>query len=203
MINKIKIYARLIEIVICVILFVSLLITLNVCKHYQQDNNRLKSNQKELTEGLNIYRDKMGASIAEAGVITLKKNEFENLYNNKVQECKKLNIDIKRLKSYAQTSTNTNIPINTVLHDSVFVFNNKIDTLRCLSYKDNYFSIDGCINNDTLSGHINSIDTLIQTVSVVPKHFLFFKWGVRGIKQTIKSKNPYTTIISSEYIRIE
>lgn len=203
MINKIKIYARLIEIVICVILFVSLLITLNVCKHYQQDNNRLKSNQKELTEGLNIYRDKMGASIAETGVITLKKNEFENLYNNKVQECKKLNMDIKRLKSYAQTSTNTDIPINTVLHDSVFIINNKIDTLRCLNYRDNYFSIDGCINNDTLIGKVNTIDTLIQTVSIIPKHFLFFRWGIKNIKQTIKSTNPYSTIISSEYIILQ
>lgn len=203
MIQTIKKYWLLIKLVIFIGLFISLIISVKSCKSAREDNNRLKDNQKELLQGINIYRDKTGASVAEVNALTLQKNEFENLCKDQQKEIKELNISLKRIKSYSQTTTTTQVPITTILHDSVFVINNRIDTLRCLSYSDNYFSIDGCLNNDTLIGNVNCIDTLVQTISIIPKRFLFFKYGCKGLKQTIKSKNPYSTIISSEYIRIK
>ena len=202
MINKIKIYSRIVEVIILIIMFVFILVVLHNCKRYKEESVRLKNNQISLVQGVKTYRDKFGKSIAEVNALTLKKGEFEQLYQNKVSEIKDLNIEIKRLKSYTSTNMNTNIPIVTIFHDSIFIVNNKIDTLRCINYSDDYFSINACMNDDTLIGRVNSIDTLIQTVSIIPKKFLFFKWGVKGIKQTIKSKNPYTTIISSEYIEL-
>jgi hypothetical protein len=37
----------------------------------------------------------------------------------------------------------------------------------------------------------------------VPKRFLFFKYGCKGIRQEILSKNPHSRIVYSQYIEIE
>lgn len=204
MIKKIKIYARLIFAILFIALIIALIVSVKSCKSAREDNQRLKTNQTNLMQGISIYRDKTGASVAEINSLTLEKSEFETLCIRQANEIKKLNIDIKRLKSYSQTEINTDVPITTILHDSVFIINNKVDTLRCINYKDSYFSINGCLNNDTLIGQVKNIDTLLQTVSIIPKHkFLWWNWGVKGLKQTIKSKNPYSTIISSEYIQMQ
>lgn len=48
----------------------------------------------------------------------------------------------------------------------------------------------------------HSRDTLLQVVRVVPKRFLFFRWGVKEIRQDVKVLNPNTDVTFSEFIEI-
>ena len=43
------------------------------------------------------------------------------------------------------------------------------------------------------------MDTIKQIVHRVPKKFLFIKYGTKGIKQEVVSKNPHTKIVFTEY----
>ena len=63
--------------------------------------------------------------------------------------------------------------------------------------------MEGCLFNGEFSGLIVSRDTLVQVVHRVPRQWLFFKWGTKGIRQEIMSKNPHTEITYAEYIELK
>jgi hypothetical protein len=45
-------------------------------------------------------------------------------------------------------------------------------------------------------------DTLVQFVHRVPRRFLFLKFGTKGVRQEVLSKNPYTEVVFTEYIKL-
>lgn len=204
MIEKIKLYFHItLYISVFVLLFV-LVIFIKNNKNIKQENKRLSNNQTILLNNTKSYRDKYNASIVEVDALVNSKDEFKRLYEEEYKKVGELNINIKRLKSYTEMTTKTTIPIKTYIRDSIYFYEHSWDTIKCLNIRNNYISFNACIDyEDTLIGEINVVDTLIQTVSIIPKKFLFFKYGCKGIKQTIKSTNPYSTIISNRYIEIK
>lgn len=201
--NNLKIYIKLIIIILFIVLLTTSIISIKSCKSYQEDNNRLKTNQIALVNSINTYKLTDSSYVAEINQLTLTKDEFKDLYNSKVKLCESLGIKLKQLQSYSQTSLNHNYNINDTIYDSIYINNNIIDTIKCIDYNNNYITINGCINNNRFNGSIVTYDTLIQTVSIIPKKFLWFKYGCKGIKQTIKSNNPYSIITNTEYIKIK
>ncbi|MCU6769802.1 hypothetical protein OCV73_12715 [Barnesiella propionica] len=72
-----------------------------------------------------------------------------------------------------------------------------------LEISDKWFALNGCINkNNEFSGIFENRDSLIYVEHIVPKKFLFIKWGGKERKQEIISKNLNTKILSAEYISI-
>jgi hypothetical protein len=69
-------------------------------------------------------------------------------------------------------------------------------------WSDAWTSIQGVIQNDSVKVKYQSRDTLLQVVRVVPKRFLFFRWGVKEIRQDVKVSNPNVGITYSEYLKI-
>ena len=186
------------------------LLLLLICDKYntaKKDNSRLKGNQTALIKDLAVQRLKDSTIVAEKNAIILTKEEFKNLYNDKVKELKELGIKLKDVQSYSQTHTQTTTHFTTTLYDTVVFTNSLTDTLRCINYNDgnDWISIKGCFTDDsTLDGTMVVNDTISQIISIIPKHkFLWWHWGVKGIKQTIHSYNPFTNIKAAEYIEIE
>lgn len=65
-------------------------------------------------------------------------------------------------------------------------------------------NVDGLIMPDKkLDLRIQSVDTLFQVVHRVPKQWLFFRWGIKAIRQEIVSSNPHTKVVYSEYIELK
>jgi hypothetical protein len=70
--------------------------------------------------------------------------------------------------------------------------------------KDPYIDFKGVIEDSVLTANVRIPVTLNQAIFVEYKHrFLWWRWKVKGVHQTITSDNPDVEIEYSEYIRIE
>ena len=100
-----------------------------------------------------------------------------------------------------QTKLEVVVPIRdtVVIRDTV----KTIDTLRLFRWQDNWVTIDGVIDSDSVACTLRSVDTLHQVVYRVPRRFWFIKFGTKALRQHIVSSNPHSEIVYTEYVKIE
>ena len=81
----------------------------------------------------------------------------------------------------------------------------RIDSLLSITYKTPWIELDAVVDvyGARFNGNILSRDSLVYIEHVIPKKFLFFKWGIKERKQEIISKNPNTVIIDAEFITVK
>lgn len=165
----------------------------------KKEVKRLSSNQRSLLSDIELYRTKDSLSVASIERLELSRKEFERYCNDLKMQCSELKIKISRLQSVSQTGVTTNYPIYVPVTEKVF----ERDTLYCVNYQDNYLTIDGCATAGIFSGQIKSTDTLTIINHIIPKQFLFIKWGVKQKQTEVLCKNPYSTISSVTVIDIK
>ncbi|MBR1775204.1 MAG: hypothetical protein IJ759_06720 [Bacteroidales bacterium] len=190
----------------CLIFILIAMFCVEYCsnKTLKEENQRLSNNQTALKQKMSEYTDKEGRLVAQVQSLSVSKDEFMRIASDESEEVKKLKIQLKRLQSYSESGMHTEYRIDTLmLYDSIFIRDSIIDTVRCISYSDNWLSLQGCIEDDRYTGKIHSFDTLIQVVERIPKKFLFIKYGTKGFRQSVKSKNPHSRIVYSEHIQIK
>ena len=168
----------------------------------RQENNRLSSNQTALFQDISYYRTRDSLSAAGVEKLTLTKKELEQNCEALARDIKDLKIKLKRVQSVSQASIETEHIIHTVVRDSLIV-RDRVDTLQCIDYHDNYLTLSGCIEHNHFSGHIMSRDTLLQVIHRVPHRWWFIKWGTKAVRQEIVSKNPHTHVVYSRYIELK
>jgi len=115
-----------------------------------------------------------------------------------------LKIDKKRLKQITTAQTQTIYDLSANVHDSIVYRDNFIiDTLHCINIADKWFDLSGCINRESkFEGRFENRDSLLYVEHIIPKRFLFIKWGVKERRQEIVSRNPHTRITGAEFITI-
>ena len=163
---------------------------------------RLAANQAVLLSDLQTYRISDSLNAARVDVLTMTVGEFRKGFSDMQGILKEMNVKIKRLETVAITGTETSYYITAPVRDSL-VFVPVPDTLKTLKYSDNWLTLDGYIKAREFIGKIESRDTLVQVVHRVPRRFLFFRYGTKGIRQEVVSKNPHTTINYSRYIKLQ
>ena len=168
----------------------------------RQENDRLSSNQTALFQDISYYRTRDSLSAASVERLTLTKKELEQNCEALARDIKDLKIKLKRVQSVSQASIETEHIIRTVVRDSLIV-RDRVDTLQCIDYHDNYLTLSGCIEHNHFSGHIMSRDTLLQVIHRVPHRWWFIKWGTKAVRQEIVSKNPHTHVVYSRYIELK
>ena len=188
---------------ILIIILVIIIFFLSRSLHRQrQENDRLSSNQTALFQDISYYRTRDSLSAASVERLTLTKKELEQNCEALARDIKDLKIKLKRVQSVSQASIETEHIIRTVVRDSLIV-RDRVDTLQCIDYHDNYLTLSGCIEHNHFSGHIMSRDTLLQVIHRVPHRWWFIKWGTKAVRQEIVSKNPHTHVVYSRYIKIK
>lgn len=188
---------------ILIIILVIIIFFLSRSLHRQrQENNRLSSNQTALFQDISYYRTRDSLSAAGVERLTLTKKELEQNCEALARDIKDLKIKLKRVQSVSQASIETEHIIRTVVRDSLIV-RDRVDTLQCIDYHDNYLTLSGCIEHNHFSGHIMSRDTLLQVIHRVPHRWWFIKWGTKAVRQEIVSKNPHTHVVYSRYIELK
>lgn len=187
--------------VIIVILAGSLAISVKSCQSIREDRNRLSGNQRALLSDVEFYRTKDSLSAAGVERLTLSNREFKQYCDGLEKQVKNLNLKVKRLQSVSQTGTETKYIVKTVVRDSVLP--GRIDTIRCIDFRNDYLTLAGCLDRESFSGTIESRDTLIQVVHRVPRKFLFFRFGCKAIRQEVVCSNPYSRISYTEYIELK
>lgn len=177
-------------------------LAVNRCSKAEERAAIAEQNQATLLQENKEYRTTAGKSAIEVEKLQLTVKEINKHRSYLQRTIADLNIRIKRVLSAETTSTETTIPIQAQIKDSIRYLAGKTDTLRCIDLNTTYYSLKGCERNGDFTGTMQSRDTLTQIAHRVPRKFLFIRWGTKGIRQEVTSANPYTKIIFSEYLEI-
>ena len=182
-----------------------------------RDNRRLRSNIAALDEGITYYRTRLDASAASVARMQLTISELRRERRHDAEQIRSLGLRLKRVESYATAATVTSVALTlpitsdtaTIMphsqHDSTLQGRQRQearDTLRRFTYTTPWLHIAGVLRGDTLNLDYQMVDTLRQVVHRVPRRFLFFRFGTKGIRQEVWSSNPHTRLVYSEYIEL-
>ena len=167
------------------------------------EQQREKSNNQALLQSVNYYNTEKSA--ASVQILRLRCGEFEELRAADAEKIRQMGLKIRRLESAANSVTQTKLEVVVPIRDTVVIRDTvkTIDTLRLFRWQDNWVTIDGVIDSDSVACTLRSVDTLHQVVYRVPRRFWFIKFGTKALRQHIVSSNPHSEIVYTEYVKIE
>lgn len=169
-----------------------------------KERDRYKSNTEVLmSEAQRIQADSSTMAL-DIKTLTMSLEEYKRFRAEDEEKIKKLGIRIKDLEATAKHNVEVDAPIDAEIKDSVIIKDTVPVFLKAVRMDTPYLKINGIIENDRLTGKINLPVTLNQAFWIEYKHkFLWWRWKVKAIHQTISSDNPYVEIKYSEYIKIK
>lgn len=172
------------------------------------ERNRYRGNTETLLQNVKTYKTKDSLNAAKVGVLELKLSEFERYRADDAALIKTLQVKNRELEALTSAQSQTIIDLRGTVRDSlVYVDRVVVDTLRCITAADKWFSFDGCVNRkNEFTGTFINRDSILIAATVQYKRFLGFLWKTNKVKNReidIISKNPHTKIIGVEYIEIE
>jgi len=189
---------------VIVALFGAIFLQQERIKFLDKERNSYRQTAFTLLGDIDSYRTKDSLHAVSVGEMQLKLSELKKYRSDDMLLIETLQVDKKRLQKITTAQTQTIYELNASVHDSIVYINPYIpDTLRCITIKDKWFDMTGCIDlNSKFTGRFENRDSLLYVEHVIPKKFLFIKWGVKERRQEIVSRNPHTVITGAEYITI-
>lgn len=183
-------------------LLVALVVSLIWVARLLEENRRLSNNQHALLQSVTLYRTEAGASAARVEALELEVAEFREFRARDAEEIRSLGVRLRRAESYAVTASESRYEATVALRDTIILRDTIRDTVRLFTDGDAWSNVAGAIRGDSLSYSLISVDTLRQVVHRVPRRFLFFRYGTKGIRQEIWSSNPHTELVYTEYVEL-
>ena len=158
----------------------------------QEERRQAEQNARWALEESQAYKVRDSLSALSIQQLTLDRKHLERYRAQDLKLIKELQVDRRRVQTIVKTETETVYQIKTV-----------VDSVKCFDYQSRWSSLEGCLVGDSVQIKFESIDSLLYVEHIVPKKFWFIKWGIKERRQEILSKNPNTTILSAEFIRVE
>lgn len=167
--------------------------------------NRYRANQEQLLRQRDKDIENILALELEANEYKVALEESEGLRAQQAEMIKGLRLKLSRLDAVSTTVTATSLDTVAVfVRDSTWLPELEGERLRGeIEWSDSWTDLRVSVADDSARVALSSRDTLIQVVHRVPKYFLCIPYGVKGIRQEIRSTNPHTTIVYSEYIDLK
>ena len=166
-----------------------------------QDRDLYKRNMNSALMECVEWKTKDSLSAAKNATLNLKISELERYRINDINQINQLKKKNEELNNLIKNSSKTEIKIITQLKDTVIYK----DTVKYFNWNDNWTSVKGLIQKDTVDLNISNSDSLVISVATKYKRFLGFLWKTKKIKDQnvyVVSKNPHTTITNIEYYGI-
>lgn len=172
------------------------------------ERDKYRTNTETLLQDVSRYQTKDSLNAAKVGVLELKLSEFEKYRADDAALIKTLQVKNRELEALTSAQCQTIIDLRGTVRDSlVYVDRVVVDTLRCITAADKWFSFDGCVNRkNEFTGTFINRDSILIAATVEYKRFLNFLWKTKKVKNReidVVSKNPHTKIMGVEYIEIE
>lgn len=172
------------------------------------ERDKYRTNTETLLKDVSRYQTKDSLNAAKVGVLELKLSEFERYRASDAELIKTLQTKNRELEALTSAQSQTIIDLRGTVRDSlVYVDRVVVDTLRCITAADKWFSFDGCVNRkNEFTGTFINRDSILIAATVEYKRFLNFLWKTKKVKNReidVVSKNPHTKIMGVEYIEIE
>lgn len=176
---------------------------------YEKKIERLEANEKALLSSCETYKVSDSLSAAKVNELQLSLKQAQAYNAEYINTINKLKLDKKGLQSIIASSVETNRDLTTRLKDSVRIDTIIKDTayIKHFTFNDPWTTAKGMVWPDSIHLNIQSRDSLLATISVERKKFLFIKLPIKlfGFKQkglTIISKNPHTSINHIDFITV-
>lgn len=168
------------------------------------ERNKYQQNTYTLLSDIEKLRTDSSMQAYQVQILSLNIDEYKKYRAADAQIIESLKLKLKQVSAVSKQELEVNVPINTIVKDSIIFVNNATDTIKTITYKDQYVTFDGNIQNDSLTAHFNVPVTISQVLYKVPKRkFLWWSWGCKAVKQVIITNNPYVQLNYSEYIEIK
>ena len=183
--------------IICA-LFIFIIIMFKQNNIISQDRDLYKRNMNSALIECVEWKTKDSLSAAKNATLNLKISELERYRINDINQINQLKKKNEELNNLIKNSSKTEIKIITQLKDTVIYK----DTVKYFNWNDNWTSVKGLIQKDTVDLNISNSDSLVISVATKYKRFLGFLWKTKKIKDQnvyVVSKNPHTTITNIEY----
>lgn len=182
----------------------ALVVAFKECHDLRGEAERTKENQDILLHNgrVEIGRTQSGRPRASVSAITLKTSDLKRNPDSLLAvNRKELKIKSSRIMAAATTSTTTKVDVKAAIqpvpHDtcsrSLSGLYRPPDVSQ-VSWSDPWITLRGDIEGDSMQVHIESRDTLQMVVHRVPKKFLFFRYGTKGVRMEVVSQNPHSRL---------
>ena len=174
--------------------------------HYRSLAERLQSDRNGLINRIETLTAQHDSLTSRCEVLRLDCSEFKRLYQAEAEQLKRLKIKLRRVEAVSKQITQTTLTASAPLRDTTCVVRTErapiIDTTRHFHWADPWNRVEAVIRGDTMQCFVRSIDTLHQVVHRIPHRFLFFRWGTKALRQEIRTSNPSTQIVYTDYVII-
>lgn len=173
----------------------------------KSENEILQTNVGTLLTGAEQYKVKDSLQVATIANLELSISEYRRYKAEDKKFLESLKIDNNRLKGIIKTQTESFYEQTTLLRDSVkmLLSPDSVEVhvnIKTAQFADQWHSLNVTIQGDSLNYKLRTKESLLITNHVVPKRFLFFKFGCREVRTEVVSKNPYVGDIQVESITI-
>lgn len=176
-------------------------------KKIESENKVLKANVSTLMEGVEQYTIQDSLRVATIADLELSLSQYKKYREEDEKLIQSLKIDNKRLKGVISTQTESYYQHTALLRDSVkmLLTGDSVPTpihIKTASYSDRWHSLNVTIEGDSLDYILKTKESLLITNHIVPKRFLFIKYGCKEVRTDVVSKSPYAEDINVESITI-
>ncbi|MBF0648593.1 hypothetical protein IR083_07160 [Dysgonomonas sp. GY75] len=172
--------------------------------HLKGERDTYKSNTSALLSGVKRMQSDSATMALDVKTLRLTLDEYKQYRATDAAHMEKLGIELKRLKAVSKHEVEVNADIKAEIRDTAVVRDTVTLVLKKIELNTPYLQVRGIIENNELVGKIRLPVTLRQAVWLEPKHrFLWWKWGVKAVHQTISCDNPHVEIKYSEIIMID
>lgn len=186
-----------------------------IMKKERKELTALNGNMITVLEKAEQYITKDSLNAITVGELSLKLSEFNKYRSQESALINTLKTANRDLQSASTAQLQSIYSLKGYIQDSIRYIASttktgaiiqKADTVKCLSIKDKWFDLNGCIDNkNVFVGKLESRDSLLYVETIKRARFLGFLWKTNKVidrKQDIISKNPNTKIVGAEYITI-
>lgn len=186
------------------VLLVAFIAALDSAVSLKEENLRMSRNMESLVMENQVWESKSGYQVTTIKELELTGEELARMRLVDQKMIKGLGLEVKRLKSITNTSTGTHINISPDVKDTTIIRDTIIFTCKSIKFKDAYVTVSGVVC-DSIPSVLDIVhtDTIETYAHIIPKKFLFIKYGIKEIRQEVVCRSPYSKIAYSNQIKIK
>ena len=193
------------------IILIAIIVALSArLKKVKADRDVQRKNVETLFTSVESYKVQDSLQAATIGDLQLTLKQYKQFRAEDAQLISNLKVDNKRLQGVVTTQTESYYQHTAILRDSVkMLITRKPDSIKIpiivktANFADEWHRLNIVIDGDSLNYRLRTKESLIITNHVVPKKFLWFKFGCKEVRTDVVSKNPYVENIDVESITIK
>lgn len=197
----------IIYVVILALAIVGALMAHKRIQSLERERDKYQSNSIILMSEVDRYRTKDSLNAVQVQSLQLTIKEFERFRAEDAALIKTLRTKNRDLAAINKAQSATIIEMSAMPRDTVIVMpdSSQIPAIA-VHCGDAWYDFDGIVTADAFTGNLECRDSLMFVETVKYKRFLGFLWKTNQVKDRqidCVSKNPHTSILSVEHIKIE